>query len=251
MSSKTETGHARNVAHFDELINFCVGYDTVYNPANAAIKITALQTLLASAKNAITGINSNLPAFSNAVTARELAFEPLSRLITRIMNALKSSGVNPQVVDNAKTFSRKLQGRRASKKAAPLASPINPEIPESISSAELQSISSSQMSYDSRIDNFDKLLKHLASIPQYAPNESDLALTSLTALHADLKTKNSAVISAMVVISNARIVRNNVLYNKNTGMIRIAKDVKNYIKSIFGATSPQYKQISTIKFVSR
>lgn len=250
MPSKTETGHARNVAHFSDLINYCIGYDTIYNPSNAAIKITALQTLLTSAKASITAINTNLPTFNNAVSSREAAFEPLSKLITRVINALKASGTTPQIVDSAKTFARKLQGRRASKKTTMLKAHGEPIPGAEITLEQEPFISSSQMSYDNRLDNFDKLIRHLNSIPQYVPNETDLSIEGLSAIYADLKSKNSDVISALVIISNARIARNEILYNKKTGMVSIAKNVKNYIKSIFGATSPQYKQISSITFTS-
>ena len=47
-----------------------------------------------------------------------------------------------------------------------------------------------------------------------------------------------------------RISRNNLLYKENTGLYDVALDVKNYIKSVFGATSPQYKQVSKIKFTA-
>jgi hypothetical protein len=64
-----------------------------------------------------------------------------------------------------------------------------------------------------------------------------------------LKIKNSAVISSLVPISNARISRNDILYKVNTGVVDVAADVKAYVKSIYGAISPQYKQISGIHFV--
>ena len=38
------------------------------------------------------------------------------------------------------------------------------------------------------------------------------------------------------------------MYKANTRMVDIALDSKAYIKSAFGATSPQYKQISGIAF---
>ena len=56
------------------------------------------------------------------------------------------------------------------------------------------------------------------------------------------------MINAEVVYSNARISRNSVLYAENTGLVEIALEVKKYVKAIFGATSPQYKQVSGIKF---
>lgn len=104
------------------------------------------------------------------------------------------------------------------------------------------------MSYNSRLDNFDKLIKLLDSVTLYAPNEEDLKITSLTALHDDLKAKNIAVVNAAVPLSNARISRNNVLYKANTGLVDIAADTKTYIKSLYGATSPQFKQVSKLEF---
>ena len=40
------------------------------------------------------------------------------------------------------------------------------------------------------------------------------------------------------------------MYKANTRMVDIALDSKAYIKSAFGGTSPQYKQVSKLKFTS-
>lgn len=36
--------------------------------------------------------------------------------------------------------------------------------------------------------------------------------------------------------------------NLETGLVDIVDDVKKYVKSLFGASTPQYKQISGLKF---
>ena len=131
---------------------------------------------------------------------------------------------------------------------------IDPEPGEPVPGAEIlieqeqKNISASQMSFDNRLDNLDKLIKLLSSVTTYAPNEAELKTTSLTTLYNDLKTKNSAVLTALVPISNARISRNDILYKATTGLVDIAFSVKSYIKSLFGATSPQFKQISKLTF---
>ena len=245
MASTSETGHAKNVANFDELLSFVTGYGTVYNPSKATIKLTALQTLATSAKTAINAVNAALPAYSNAVSAREVAFEPLSKLSTRILNALKATDTTTQVDESATTLVRKIQGKRATPKLT--------EAEKATAKAEgteTKEVSSSQMSYDSRLDSFDKLIKHLTSIPLYAPNEADLKVATLTTMLNDLKAKNTAVVATLVSLSNARIARNDLMYKANTGMLDIALDSKAYIKSAFGATSPQYKQVSKLKFTS-
>ena len=105
------------------------------------------------------------------------------------------------------------------------------------------------MSYDSRIDNLDKLIKLLLSVAAYAPNETELKVAALTALYTDLKAKNLAVVNADTLLSNARVARNITMYKDNIGLVDVANDVKTYVKSVFGATSPQYKQVCALKFV--
>jgi len=244
--SHSETGHAKNVANFEDLISFCTGYGTTYNPSNAAIKLPALNTLFTSAKNSLSTINTTLPPWKTAVNAREIAFAPLSKLTTRLVNALDASSVTRQIVADAKTYARKLQGKRASAKLPTIID--NPATPVDESH---KNISASQMSFDNRIENLDKLIQLLSSQTAYTPNEADLKVTALTTLIADMRTKNTAVINAYTPLSNTRIARNNILYATGTGLVDIAGEVKKYVKSVYGATSPQYKQVSGLQFTKR
>lgn len=243
MASKSETGHAKNAANFELLLTYVSSLGTAYNPARAALKLPAMQTQLTSAKNSISAINAAYPAYANATAAREAAFAPLSKLVTRVGNALKATDASDQVIENAYSFVRKLQGRRASVKKT------NGAATDPLAAAdEPKTISTSRMSYDSRLDNFDKLIKLLAAIPQYAPNEADLKITALNTVYNDLKAKNLAVINAEAPLINARIARNSVFYTEKTGVVDVSLDVKLYIKSIYGATSEQYKAVSGLKF---
>ena len=153
-----------------------------------------------------------------------------------MINALDASGETDKVVEDARTIGRKITGVRKSKK---IDSP-NPE--------DKKSISASQQSYDSRLENFSKLKALLSQVSVYNPNETELKTLTLDILIADLKAKNTAVVSATTPLSNARIDRNKIIYGKNTGLIDVAYEVKKYVKSVFSATSPEYKQISNISF---
>lgn len=246
MASTSETGHAKNVANFETLISFCTGYGTAYNPSKASLKLPALNTLLTNAKSSLTSVNLVLQPWKNAVNAREITFDPLSKLITRVINALDSSNVSKQVVADSKTISRKIQGKRASAKVETVID--NPDTPEDESQ---KSISASQMSFDSRIQNMDKLIQLLTTQAGYTPNETELKLTNLTTVLADMRTKNTAAINALTPLSNARISRNTVLYGTDTGLVDIAGEVKKYVKSLYGAKSPQFKQVSGLQFSKR
>lgn len=243
MASTSETGHQKNVANFDELISFATGYREAYNPSKASIKIDALKTLSAQAKAAINAVSAAEPAYKSAVAAREVAFEPLSKLTTRVMNSIKATDTTEQVDENARTLARKIQGVRATAKKTEDEKKALAE-----KGKEVVEISTSQMSYDSRLDNFFKLIQLLSSVPEYNPNEKELKIEHLNTILDDLKAKNAAVVESTIPVSNARISRNEILYKENTGLCDVAMDVKTYIKSVFGATSPQYKQISKLEF---
>ena len=244
MTNTSETGHAKNVTNLESLITSIIALETSYNPSRDSIKLTSLQTLLTASTESLNAVNIAQATYSNAVAARKVAFEPFSKLITRVMNSLKASGASTQVVQSARTIVRKLQGRRASAK-------ITEEEKKALEAEgkEVNQISASQMSFDNRIENFDRLIMLLSSIPLYNPNEEELKVETLKALHNQLKEKNSEVILPIVQLSNSRMTRNKILYSENTGLVDVALDSKTYIKSIFGATSPQYKQISKLRFI--
>lgn len=238
-----ETGHIKNVANLEDLISFCTGYGATFNPSKASIQLAALNALLTSCKAAIDDVRAKVTDFNNATNARQLAFANLKTLATKLINALAATDALDTTIDDAKSINRKIQGKRASKKKTPTFSdPENPGTPDE------KTISSSQQSYDQMTEHFAKLISLLQSEPTYTPNEADLQIAALNAILTNMTTTNTAVINAYTALSNSRIKRNDLLYKKNTGLHDIAQEVKMYIKSIFGATSPQYKQVSGIKF---
>ena len=245
MPNTNETGHAKNVANLEELIAFIESYGDKYNPSRDDIKTPALKALLQNGKDAIHAVNLLLPPYSNAVAARNVAFSPVEKLSTRILNAVKATDTASQVDDNAKTIVRKLQGVRATPK---LTEEQKKELTDAGKSAK--EISASQQSFDNMLDNLDKLIQLLQSIPQYTPNEEDMKVEALQALYDDLSAKHAAVKIALAPLSNARIARDEVLYKPLAGIVDIAFDTKTYIKSAFGASSPQYKQVSGLIFRS-
>lgn len=246
MTKISESGHAKNVASFEELTTTVNGYGEGYNPTREALKLVALLAVLSNSKKAIEAVNAAIPAYMRAIAAREAAFTPLSKLVTRIVNSLKAVASTDHIHENAMTFARKIQGKRATAKRTPEQIEA-----DSATGNELIEKSASQMSYDNRLDNFDKLIKLLASVEEYAPNEVDLKVESLSSLYADLMLKNTAVINAANPLSNARITRDTVLYKEGTGLVDIALDVKAYVKSVYGASSPQYKQVAGLSFRNR
>ena len=248
MTSTSETGHAKNVANFEVLISFCNGYGAPYSPSKNALKIPQLQSTLTTAKSALQTVKTYVTTFENARNARELALAPapIKKFCTRILNALEATDATKLTVDDAKAINRKIQGKRAdNKKNLPATPPTDGTTP---TPPEVVQISVSQQSYDSLIDNFNKLITCLSAEPLYIPNETDLKVTALNTTLTNYKILNTAVINAATTYKNAMITRNTLLYQDSTGLVDIALEVKKYVKSVFGATSPQYKEVSKIEF---
>ena len=242
--SKTEGGHLTNVVNFENLISQAVSHGSTYNPSREALTVSFMQAHLKASKSSIETVDIALAAYRIAVAAREVIFVPLSKLATRILNALKATETTQQVDESARTHIRKIQGTRATPK-------FTEEEKKTLAAEgkEVKEISASQMSYDDRLENFIKLITLLSTIPEYAPNEEDLKIASLITLSHELESKNQAVIAAATELSKARIARNAVLYKNNSGLVDIAIGVKAYVKSVFGASSPQFKQMSKFTFV--
>jgi hypothetical protein len=246
MASTSETGHAKNVANFENLISFCSGYGATYNPSKANLKVAQLQTQLTSCKTNVASVVSTGVAFNNAVNARMIAFAGLKKLSTRLVNALDATGATPQTVKDAKSINTKLQGSKLSKtETAQQPTPVDPNAP--IVETD-KTISTSQQSYTNLVEHFSKMITLLSTEPAYIPNETELKVATLNTLLTTLKNTNTAVINAYTTVSNSRIARNQSLYNDTNGLCITAKEVKMYIKSLYGATSPQYKQVSALEF---
>ena len=47
---------------------------------------------------------------------------------------------------------------------------------------------------------------------------------------------------------NSRITRNDKLYDSPLNLCKRGADVKKYVKSVFGAESPQFAQVSGLQF---
>ena len=248
MASTSETGHAKNVANFEVLISSCIGFGPLFNPSKNSLKPPQLQTTFTAAKNILQTVKTTGTVYENTRNAREIALAPavVKKFSTRILNALSSTDATKLTIDDAKAINRKIQGKRAgSKKTQPDTPPAEGTAPPP---PEINEISVSQQSFDSLIDNFTKLVVCVSAEPLYTPNENDLKVTGLNATLTNYKTLNTAVINAAIPYKNALINRFSILYQENTGLVDTALEVKKYVKSVFGATSPQYKQISKIQF---
>ncbi len=236
MTSQSETGHAKNAANLQKLIEQVTPY-TRYNPSVPNLEIAQLKTLHTTALTKLSEVEEKRNANKKAIHIRQQAFENLKPTCTRIINQLEIVGLPQGTLGQAKSLNRLIQG---SKKNTTTTNEKNGET--------TNTISTSRQSYTQQTDNFGILLQLLSTITDYNPNLEELTLTSLNTYHTSLVTSTQAVDQTEAELNTKLIERNQILYADDTGLYTIAQNVKKYVKSIYGATSPEYSNISKIRF---
>ena len=170
MASTSETGHAKNIANFQDLIAFVTLYGATYNPSKTTLKLPQLNSLFGTAQTKLADVVLKNTDYNNTVNSRILAFSNLKGLSTRLVNALETTDAPKEMVKDAKGFNRKMQGKRASTTITQT----------DLTTPAPTTISASQQSYDQLIQHFAGLISVLQSETSYAPNENELKITALT-----------------------------------------------------------------------
>ncbi len=66
-SSVSEVGHAKNVANFQDLIEFVIGYGATYNPSKNSLKLPQLIALKGNPQSKLNDVIAKNTIYSNKV----------------------------------------------------------------------------------------------------------------------------------------------------------------------------------------
>jgi len=237
-----EAGDMKLLGNFSKLIDLLKSEPT-YAPPNAKITTTAMETQYAAALAAVQDVGNKIAPNKVAISERQTTYDQLPALVTRSRNVLKASGAAKAVVDDAETSLRKVLGRRKSPKVKD-----NPATPANEADANH---SAAQTSFDNQLGNFGAYLAILGAVPEYQPNDTSLKLPALTSFKADLQAKNDAVSATFVPLSQARGLRDQLLYLSPDNVVDTALLSKAYVAGEFGTNSNVHKQIKGLKFQRR
>jgi hypothetical protein len=242
MSSTPETGHTKNVNNFLLLIQCCIGFDTKYNPVKEALKIANLTAQQLACDAIVKAASKATKVFDDLVDERMIAFEPLQSYSTQILNAFSIIDLPQDTVNGAIEINRKIQGKRAT--------PKKDKSKDTTQTPPLgnKGASVSQQSYDNYVTHFGDLIDWVELQLTYNPNEPELKVAAMKLYWDKIDKANKAVIAGLVPYKNALAERDALLYGEKTGLVDTALDVKTYVKSVFKANSPQFKQVSGIAF---
>lgn len=239
-----EAGDMKLLGNFSQLIEHVLT-EPLYNPSNPALKPPAMQAQLAAAMAAVQSLSQVVAIHKMAINERLSAFETLATIIVRSRNVLRASGASKEQLANAEAAVRKVLGRETPGKSAPAPpTPGAPGAPET----EGKTRSTSQMSYDNQVGNFQNYLSIVAQVAAYAPEEAELKLTALQAFAATLIARNDAVRAAFAAAGQARGTRDALLYSNEAAIVNVALLVKAYVSGALGNDSRLNKLIKGLKF---
>ncbi|MCX2681053.1 hypothetical protein OOZ15_13960 [Galbibacter sp. EGI 63066] len=235
MSQTYETGHAINVANLQKMIEQ-ISVFGAYNPAVEVLKTENLKQLYTKATEVLNKVEEKRATNKKAIHARQDAYEDLRPTTTRIINQLDILNLSEGDFAQAKSLNNLIQGKRQIKKDS-----------EEEIEVETVTISTSRQSFTQLADNFSKLIQLLENIPNYNPNIEELKLEEVKNYQTAMVESTKAVDQTEAELNAALIERNELLYAEDTGLYDIALDVKKYVKSVYGATAPEYTKVSGIK----
>lgn len=109
MASTSETGHAKNVANLQKLIEQVTVFAN-YNPPVANLEITNLQTLYTNSLAKLNEVEEKRNANKNAIHLRQVAYENLKPTTTKIVNLPDILGITKGTLDQAKSLNKLIQG---------------------------------------------------------------------------------------------------------------------------------------------
>jgi len=241
--SASNPGHQENVDNLGIMIGKLSTMGGGYQPSNPAYTVYSLGLLKTESVATNDAVMAALLTNKNDVATRTFEFSDFDNLITRVANTIRISNAKQQSVDQAMSIIRDIRGERATQLATEQELAAAKE-----KGAEIVQNTKHNASIKSQTVNFGKLNLTLGTMPEYNPNEADLKLFALIGKQATMTQQNEAVDSSAATLEGLRVTRNRALYSPTTGLVSVAKSVKLYVKSAFGATSSEYKQISGIVF---
>ena len=233
-----ETGHAKNVANFQDLMLAVQTFGARYNPVSAAIQHTQLNDFSTKLQNAMQEVNDKNGVYRDKIYARQNAYAQMSGLAMRVVNTIAGLGLDAKLLAQAKAVLAKIRGGSSKKKK---------ESGDDETEAT-KTISVSQMSFDQRKNNFSVLVGLVNAVADYRPNEEDMQVVSLQKYIENLQTLNTEASKADYELTTARRERDSLLYTEGTGALSLAKQVKAYVKGAFGSKSNEHELVKGISF---
>ena len=237
-----ETGNAKILESFDRLAAFGATLDSGTLNAPPDLTTAALQAAHAQGTLLHTAVGNSKADFRTAALERQTEVDKFDALASQSVAQLIARGASKETAEDAKSYVRKLQGRRAKPKVE--TDPASPNF-----NPNEKNISASQQSNAAKIATFLEFLDFLEAQSAYSGvKQSGLLVGDLRTIAADAQTKHTASINSGATLAADRNTRNKFFYTDANNLCDLAARYKNLVKGTYGASSLEFKTINAIPF---
>lgn len=234
MASTSETGHAINIAQYKLIIDTVTTFGSLYAPTNINLTVAKMTSQWSDEAALQSAYLDAWDKTKMPINAREILYLKMDSVTRRSKSVYISSDATKQDKDNAKKIAAKILGDNVKVKKLANGEP------------DPAHISNSQLSFVNKAGNFEQLLNIYAVDSNYDTNEADLKLTAMQSLLSDIKAANETVNGKNVEAGKFRKLRDHGLYDVETGIIDRSLACKEYVKGLFGASSPEARSVTKI-----
>jgi hypothetical protein len=239
MASNSETGHSVNISNYKLLIDNCSAFGAAYNPGNTRLRVVDMTAQWTLADTAHSDLTRAIQSAKGPINDRQILFAPVDKLVTRTLNYLMSTDASEQIKADAKGLAVRFRGSDVRVKKLEDGTP------------DPNHVSNSHLGFVQRADTFKQLVDLYHDEANYDPNETELKVSTLANLAADMKAANDQIGNIIAPVNNLRIARDKALYEEQTGVVDTALACKAYVKSVFGAKGAETALVMRIKFTKK
>ncbi len=251
--AKVNTGHAVNVENLNQVIINLKNMGSVWNPVDESLSIASLEAHHTACLAVLKALNEADAMDKKKTAERAAAYLPLNPLIARTIAAMKSCKMAASDIDNATTIKNLIDGTNIAKislkrKKENLKREGTALTEGAAAETATKTHSVSQMAYDTRLSNFEKLIAQLETADNYKTNHADLTLVALKAFADNLRQANDDTNHAFDLLTNKRKERNILLYSSDDATTKRSDMIKDELLSLEGSSGVNYKKIKDYKF---
>ncbi len=230
------SGHAKNITNFETVTNLLDSLVTVYKPSQTSLLLAALQDRLEEARALLDEIDAALVDKNTKIDEIQAELEDLDRYVANLKRAAEFELGDETLTRDLQNIVERLKPKSCS---------------ADLSGGDNESRTNLSYSPPDRDEQIAQLAAALA-LPKtsrvYDPPDAEYKIAGIETKLAALTAKNAAAHAAEAALASANAARDRILYDDETGIIKLVKLIKTQLALKPGKTSAAYQQINALEF---
>lgn len=237
MASKFETGHFVNLNHFNALLQYLATLPQ-YAPDVEDLQLAPLQSFRDQMTTTMNQLYEESATLQQMVNNRVQYYDQTNKMAARIMRYLEANATDEAAIADVRAHYNSMKSKKLSRK----------ETVGEDGNINVKTYSSNRLSFVSKAEHFQKMVERMATMSGFNPTDAAITLNNLKTRYQDLNSINSDINAQVQKVNNIRNERDQLMYQKTTGLVDRAARIKKYIQYKYGHQSDQEKALKSFKF---